>query len=617
MCGILLHIGKEKITPDHPALEIIQHRGPDDFGAENFNLGKLNLGMGHRRLSIIDLSEKGHQPMSYADQKMWIIFNGEIYNYLEIKKELESKGFKFSSDSDTEVLLAAYSEWGVDCLKHFNGMFAFCLFDKRQKTLFMARDRFGIKPLHYYNSTNGFSVFSEIKQATKFKHFTPKVNKTQLYHFLNSGDFNFTQETLWDGVFSIPHGSYALIDLDQWKPGDKIQTTEWYTPPLDSIIDISYEDAVAEFKRLLEESVSLRLRSDVPVGFLLSGGLDSSTLVGLAHHNPRYENNKLRTYSSCYDDEIIDERKYIKAVADYAKADSCLHFPKAEDIPECLDKVIWHNDLPILPGSPCSHWLIYQHIKKEMDSRVVILEGQGADEILCGYGDFQWTSIYEKLKLTSMPSFISQFLSFQKHHHEPVKTILRKFKRLMFLDSVKYPPNPILKSSFLLGNDKIPPIAVRREEKTIQELHRNRLIILRYMLHYVDRDSMSHSRETRVPFLDHNLVEFCLKLPTEFKIDKGFSKKVMRDAVGDVLPDLVKFRTDKLGYSSPIPKWVKAELKPFFINEIKQCEDLSFINQENLHKTVDAALRDGGHFDPILWRIITFNRWIKMFNINF
>jgi asparagine synthase (glutamine-hydrolysing) len=616
MCGILLHLGKERINPDHPALEIIKHRGPDDFGAVNFSLGDMNLGMGHRRLSIIDLSEKGHQPMPYADENMWVIFNGEIYNYLEIKKELEAKGYSFNSDSDTEVLLAAYAEWGVECLKHFNGMFAFCLFDKKQNNLFIARDRFGIKPLHYHNSPKGFSVFSEIKQVTKFSYFTSRVNKSQLYHFLNSGDFNFSEETLWHGVFSIPQGSYALINLDTWKPGDNLHITKWYTPPLDSVIDISYEDAIAEFKRLLEASVSMRLRSDVPVGFLLSGGLDSSTLVCLAHNSPRYANNKLRTYSSCYDDEIIDERKYIKAVADFAKADSCLHFPKAEDIPECLDNVIWHNDLPILPGSPCSHWLIYQHIKQEMDSRIVIIEGQGADEILCGYGDFQWTSIYEKMKLKSAPSFISQFLSFQKHHHEPVKTVLRKFKRLLFLESLKYPPNSILRHQTLLESDDIPPIAVRREEKNIQALHRNRLTILRYMLHYVDRNSMSHSRETRVPFLDHNLVEFCLKLPTNFKIDKGFSKRVMRDSVGDILPDLVKYRTDKLGYSSPIPKWVKSELKPFFSKEIKKCGELPFINQDNLAAKVEELLKQGGHFDPILWRVVTLNRWMRIFNIN-
>lgn len=219
MCGILLHFGKEEIEPEHPALEIIAHRGPDDFGSVNFKISDYNLGLGHRRLSIIDLSAKGHQPMSYADEDLWVVFNGEIYNYLEIRSELEKLGCRFTSDSDTEVLLAAYSKWGPDCLEKFNGMFAFALYDKKQNKIFIARDRFGIKPLYFHNSPEGLTFFSEIKQITKFNHFSPRVNKIKLYHFLNSGDFNFDNESLWEDVFAVPEGSYALIDLNNWQPG--------------------------------------------------------------------------------------------------------------------------------------------------------------------------------------------------------------------------------------------------------------------------------------------------------------------------------------------------------------------------------------------------------------
>ena len=616
MCGILLHFGKEEMQPEHPALEIIAHRGPDDFGSVNFKVGDYNLGLGHRRLSIIDLSAKGHQPMSYADENLWVVFNGEIYNYLEIRDELKKLGHQFSSGSDTEVLLAAYAQWGTDCLVKFNGMFAFTLHDKKKNTIFIARDRFGIKPLYYYNSSAGLTCFSEIKQITKFDHFSPRVNKTKLYHFLNEGDFNFDNESLWEDVFAVPEGSYALIDLNNWQPGQEFAFKQWYSPVVESLLDISFEDAVTEFRRLLEQAVALRLRADVPIGFLLSGGLDSSTLVGLAHHNPRYNKNHLKTYSTCYDDKSIDERKFMNAVIDSTKAESSFHFPQPEDISACLDKVIWHNDLPILHGSPCSHWLLYQHIKKEMDSRKVMIEGQGADEILCGYGDFQWASMYEKMSFKSIPSFMSQFFSYYANFHPSPKIILRKFRRLMFLDSVKYPANPVLNTEFMLGNADIPPIAIRREEKTIKQLHQNRLKILRYILHYVDRNSMSHSRETRVPFLDHNLVEFCLKLPTHYKIDKGFSKRVMRDAVKDVLPDIVHKRTDKQGYSSPTAKWIRSDLKSFFEKEINECAELPFVNKDVLISTLENSLHQGEYFDPLLWRLMTVKKWLKIFNVS-
>lgn len=616
MCGILLHFGKETLPQDHPALEIISHRGPDDRGSVNFPIGDFNLGLGHRRLSIIDLSEKGKQPMSYDNGHLWITYNGEIYNYLEIKSELKKAGYKFISDSDTEVLLAAYLEWGKDCLQRFNGMFALAIYDKLKNEIFLARDRFGIKPLYFFNSPEGFSAFSEIKQVTEFKHFPRRVNKEKLYHFLNSGDFNFDHESIWRDVFAVPEGHYALIDLNTWSPGKNFQIQSWYSADFEVMTDISFAEASTEFRRLLEDSVALRLRADVPIGFLLSGGLDSSTLVGLAHHNPRYKKSHLKTYSTCYDDKNIDERTYIKAVTDYAGAGSCLHFPQPEDFTACLDKVIWHNDLPILHGSPCAHWLLYQHIKKEMDSRKVMIEGQGADEILCGYGDFQWAAMFEKMKATSIHSFINQFLKYWSCFHPSPKIILRKFRRLMFPASVQYPAHPLLNIKELLGEADIPPIAVRREEKTVKQLHQNRMIILKYILHYVDRDSMSHSRETRVPFLDHNLVEFCLKLPTHFKIDKGLSKLVMRDAVSDVLPDIVKKRTDKQGYSSPTAKWIQNELNSYFRKEITECEGLSFVNSEVLNKTLNNSLEQGAYFDPVLWRVLTVKKWMQIFNVS-
>lgn len=618
MCGILLNIGEEEIKPNHPALEIIKHRGPDNFGAISFNQEKFRVGLGHRRLSIIDLSERGSQPMSYDNSDFWITYNGEIYNYLEIRKTLSEKGYKFNSDSDTEVLLAAYVEWGSECLAKFIGMFAFSLYDKKRNSLFIARDRFGIKPLYYLNKKNSFRAASEIKQFISVPNFQPEVNRIKLYHFLNSGDFSFDEETLWKDVYELLPGHYLKLDLNKWLPGNEVKPVRWYEPPFTEELNISYEDAVCEFRKKLEDSVKFRLRADVPVGFLLSGGIDSSTLVGLAHLFPREKNAHMKTYSSCYPNTDIDESEFVKLMLEKTGADSCLHFPKPENVVQNIDKVIWHNDIPILHGSPTVHWLLYQKIKDENDSRKVIIEGQGGDEILCGYGDFYWAFLNEYLKIDTLPEFFHQIKVFQQYHGEPWKIILRKFLRLRFPACTKYPPNSLINTKFFLEGrgDKLPPIAVKREEPTVRELQRNRLTILRYILHNVDRNSMAHSRETRVPFLDHNLVEFCLKLPTSYKILEGHSKRILRDAVKDVVPEKILARVDKQGYSSPVSKWAKNGLKEFFRENLEKATQLPFvIDKVKTISGFEDFVAGRKAFDPIWWRFISTYRWMEIFKV--
>jgi asparagine synthase (glutamine-hydrolysing) len=622
MCGILLNISKEKISADHPALSVITHRGPDAFGMENFDLPDFCLSMGHRRLSIIDLSDKGKQPMSYDNGNLWITYNGEIYNYLEIRAELEGLGFQFKSDSDTEVLLAAFQKWGTKCLDKLNGMFAFAIFDRNENRLFIVRDRYGIKPIYFYNSQKGFILSSEIKQIAEFDYYPKSANKEALYHFLNSGDFSFNSETLWKDVVELEPGHLAEINLNTWKPGDSLNIQQWYSLPFTENVSrtekatkLPFEDACCEFRRILDESVKLRLRADVNVGFLLSGGHDSSTLVGLAHENKRYENNKLRTYSSCYDDKSIDEREYIEAMVQFSGTDSFLHFPTPADFVENIDKVIWHNDIPVRMGSPAPHWLIYQYIKNEKDNRKVILEGQGADEILCGYGDFRWAALFEEMKFSNCAGFLSDFVSFQKRYHAPLKIIARKYFNMRYPDKIKYPASPMLNTDFLLGAAEIPSLPLKREASTVSELHKERMKILRYILHNVDRGSMAHSRETRVPFLDHNLVEFCLKLPSEYKMKGGVSKRVLRESVRDILPDKINKRVDKQGYSSPVQKWAGNELKEFFKDNLRKAQDLPFVNKKQIEKTFASFSKGDTPFNPILWRIIAVNKWINMFKI--
>lgn len=613
MCGILLNIGREEIDANHRCLDIIAHRGPDAFGAVGFVEEGCGVWLGHRRLSIIDLSEAGKQPMSYDDGDYWLSYNGEIYNYIELRAELERDGMEFRSDSDTEVLLAAYVKWGRGCLDKLNGMFAFSLYDRRRRGLLIARDRLGIKPLYYHNDKDNFTAVSEIKQLTGLPGFRPKVNRGKLYHYLNSGDFSFDDETMWEGVMEMPPGGLIELDLSRWRPGGPVAVEKWYDPPFGEIMDIDYEEACEEFGRLLEDSVRLRLRADVPLGFLLSGGLDSSTLVGLAHRS--LPNSSLRTYSSRYGDSSIDEGRFIEAVVKFNQADSRLHFPTPDDVVSSMDKVIWHNDLPIHLGSPVPHWLIYHHIKGENDNRKVILEGQGADEILCGYGDFHWAFLNEELRSGNPLAFLSKLTRFQSHHHEPWKIMARKLRRMNFPASVSYPANPMLNTGFMLGDAPVPDIAIRREAPDIPSLHRLRLTILRYILHNVDRNSMSQSRETRVPFLDHRVVEFCLKLPSEHKIKDGYTKRVLRSSMRSVLPEAVLNRTDKQGYSSPVRSWAGGELNDFFRDRLMAAVDLPCVNRDEVSSSFSKFPEKIKAFDPVWWRIICVHRWREMFNI--
>ncbi|OGV57401.1 MAG: asparagine synthase (glutamine-hydrolyzing) [Lentisphaerae bacterium GWF2_52_8] len=615
MCGILVNIGAEEIRKDHPALEMIRHRGPDGCGAVSFDLPDFRVGLGHRRLSIIDLSERGAQPMSYEDGRYWITFNGEIYNYVELRKELSAEGYKFVSDCDTEVLLAAYRHWGQKCLQHFNGMFAFCIYDTQRKGIFIARDRLGIKPLYYVNQPGCFRAVSEIKQFLSMPSFRAKANKLHLYHFLNSGDFSFDGESMWESVRELEPGHFIEILFDGWRPGDPVASRCWYEIPWSRPLEMSFEVAAAEFRRILEDSVKLRLRADVPVGFLLSGGLDSSTLVGLAHKVPREAGAALKTYSSCYEDKSVDEREFINAVLEFTGAESCLHFPKPEDFSRNLDKVIWHNDLPVLHGSPTAQWLLYERIKAENDARKVIIEGQGGDEILCGYGDFQWAALYEDFSRGRLCRFGRQFRDFQSRYHEPLAIIARKFFRMACPGRVSYPANKMLNASRLLGTEIPPQIAVRREAGTVVQLHRQRLTLLRYILHNVDRNSMAHSRETRVPFLDYRLVEFCLRLPVEHKISHGISKRVLRESTADVLPEKVRARVDKRGYSSPVKNWARTELREFLQGHFDKILSMPFVNADPLRSYFKSFTEEDAPFDPVLWRLMAVSRWQEIFGV--
>jgi asparagine synthase (glutamine-hydrolysing) len=301
----------------------------------------------------------------------------------------------------------------------------------------------------------------------------------------------------------------------------------------------------------------------------------------------------------------------------FSKASSSLHFPTPREVPKNLDKIIWHNDIPVRHGSPVPHWLLYKHIREDNDFRKVIIEGQGGDEILGGYIDFCWSFIYELMMSGNFSSFSREFSSFRAKDRFSMKILMRKFGRMMFPGSVSYPANPSIIPESLIGDSKIPPIPIRREQPSVKEMHKARLRILRYILHNVDRNSMSHSRETRVPFLDYRLAEFCISLPGRHKLSSGTTKRVLRSAVGGIVPDKIINRTDKQGYSSPMPSWLGNEISPFFRESIADSANLPFVKKEVVIRESNEFLSGKRPFDPIWWNLITAGKWLKMFKMTF
>jgi asparagine synthase (glutamine-hydrolysing) len=377
MCGIFFSVGFENLPA--AVIDSVAHRGPDGRGWNEFMSPNGPVVMAHRRLAIVDLSADGHQPMSTEDQRFWVTYNGEIYNYLEIRGELEDLGHEFKTKTDTEVLLKSYLHWGKDCLHKFNGMFAFVIWDDKEKKVFAARDRFGVKPLYYYREGNKIAFSSEIKQ---FKHF-PKwkniLNQEMAGEYLETGYCDHKQITLYKNVFQVLPGHYLKSDCLVNIPDPLC----WYN--LESCIkhlDISDNDAISHFKKLFEDAVRIRLRSDVLVGACLSGGLDSSSIVCMMREIQGVD-QKISTFSSVFPGEKVDESNYIDELASQKNLTSYKNYPSSHAFMDNLDSVLYHQDLPFLGTSIFAQWSTFESAKEK--GVIVLLNGQGADESLLGY----------------------------------------------------------------------------------------------------------------------------------------------------------------------------------------------------------------------------------------
>ena len=627
MCGIACIIQKDSAAIREEIVsmtDVIAHRGPDGFGyyhGEHFSFG-------HRRLSIIDLSIHGSQPMEYIGRYV-ITYNGEIYNYVELKMELESIGYTFATQCDTEVIMAAYDSWGKGCLDRFNGMFSFALFDRIENNLFLARDRFGVKPLYYTNVNGKFAIASEIKQFTVLEGWVSRANKHRLYDYLRYGGIHdHTNETLFDEVFQLPGGSHLEFDLSEFS----YRIGSWYN--MESVprdIDIDFETAKKQFSILFSDAVRLRLRSDVNVGSCLSGGLDSSAIVCEINRVLVEEGAGCRqeTVSACFCEKDVDEREYMDAVINQINVESHRIFPSCDNLLADLNKVIWHQDEPFGSPSVYAQWLVYQTAREH--GLIVMLDGQGADEHLAGYSSFQsvyFVELLRQLRLLELFKSIRNYRDcYRDYYFSPFRGLFVGAMRLLFSPRLvnmlgKLRPqrfsgrdNWLNMESFRDGKyDEIsmPNFSLRAESEA-----QLKSTSLPKLLHHQDRNSMAHSIESRAPFVDYKLVELTLGLPSDFKIFRSITKYVMRESLSHLLPSKIGTRYDKLGFATPQSQWTNKIYRSFRQELSDACDRL----ERNVHKDIvlnifDTAISKGLPIDLMFWRIICSARWMSVFNVS-
>ncbi|MSR54133.1 MAG: asparagine synthase (glutamine-hydrolyzing) [Gemmataceae bacterium] len=636
MCGIAGYVSGSNRRPfaklQASVLGTLSHRGPDDAGwmiEGHSGTGDAprepgRWGLFHRRLSILDLSPLGHQPMSTPDGRYSIVFNGEIYNYLELRQELEREGCIFRSHSDTEVLLWAYMRWGKNCLTRLVGMFAFAIVDAQQANMFLARDFFGIKPLYYTRPEGGFAFASEIKALRPLV--SGRVNAARLFRFLRDGLIDQGAETLLADVHQLPAAHWMEVDLKNGTPGEPHR---YWDVDLDRRSDLSFAEAVERTRELFLDSVRLHLRSDVPVGAALSGGTDSSAIV--AAMRMLEPNAEIHTFSFVTDDPVIGEERYADIAGNHARA--IVHKVRLSpgDLAADLDRLVAVQDEPF--GST-SIYAQYRVFRLAAEHKIkVMLDGQGADEMLAGYhgyydarigsliGRGRWLQAYQlAVRASRRPGVGGSGLLMARGIRRLLPSGLQTRGQAMFGKATM----PEWLNASWFDQHGVVPEKARRTTRLTNQL-RERLhdtltaTSLPMLLRYEDRNSMAWSIESRVPFLTPALSEFLLSLPEEYLISRhGETKHVFREAMRGIVPNEILDRRDKIGFATPEKRWLQ-ELRPWLAEVLSpdRVRQVAALNEPAVTRDWQDVLDGKRPFDWRVWRWVNLVRWTENMGVTF
>ncbi len=580
MCGILGVVrrgGEAAAAPFGAALRLLAHRGPDGTGTwtERSERADASVAFGHRRLSVVDLSAAAAQPMASRDGRLVVVYNGEIYNHVELRAELEARGAAFRSRGDTEVLLEAWRAWGPACLDRLNGMFAFAVWDREAGTLFAARDRFGEKPFHYaFDAGRGFFAFaSEIKALLPFAEVDGSLDDRALYRYVAFREQAGMAETQWKGVFRLPAAHHLTLRCDGGALDVSIR--RWWDLDPAARSDLSFPEAARRFAGLFADSVRLRLRSDVPVGTSLSGGLDSSAVVCQIHRLGADGGQK--TFTARMDDPALDEGHHVAEVLRVTAVEGHEVWPSAAMLEDLFPALCRHMEEPFPSTSQFA-----QHVVMRLAAEqgvVVLLDGQGSDEMLAGYTPY-FLALYAGLaEERRAGALLREWRAFRRRHGRAFPLSIRAALGRAFpgLRRVKRRlAGETPRGGRVLGAaeewwDRGWLAEHRAEESEAPErAGRDRLSArllfdttrgpLQELLRYGDRNSMAYSRELRQPFLDHRIAELVQPLPSSYKIRDGESKALLREGLADLLPPAIRARQDKLGYQAPLVPWFRGPL---------------------------------------------------------
>ena len=625
MCGIagIINFKKEPVKEStiRSMMGEIKHRGPDDEGVYLND----NIGLGFVRLSIIDLSESGHQPMFDITGRYLIIHNGEVYNYIELRKDLEKRGYKFQSNTDTEVILYSFIEWGEKCLDYFNGMWAFCIYDLKEKSFFISRDRYGIKPLYYYTTKDKIIFSSEIKPILGLikNQYTPNYQVIYNYLVFNRTDYN--EETFFTEIKKLSPGNCLRIFTNNEDSGDFEKTLDdkynrlskniygrcWYNIK-QRVIESTPFSNIDEYRETLFSSINLRLRSDVSLGVFLSGGIDSGSIVaGISDSE-----FSLDTFSAVYGQNLKgDEKDFILEFKNAVKRMNFIEL-NAYSFKTDLDQfLICHEAEPIVDPSTYAGFKVFEEAKKKIK---VTLNGQGADEQLAGYLYFWGHHFKSLLKKGKVGQLCSELIYYYKNQGN--LNALNYLIYYLLPDSIKnrYRVN---NPKFLTNDFKNQYIKTSNITKLIDEsfnlqdsLVRHFNYKLQHLLKWEDLNSMYYSVESRLPFLDHRLVERTLSMDDQYILNKGQTKYILRNALKGYLPEKIRNRNDKIGFETPSDDWFRNEDFKHIIMKVLQSDHFKGIGIIDSTKAIglyEMHLTGRKNISREIWKWINLDFWFQ------
>lgn len=625
MCGITGYFkSEERLLSKDSLIETtnsIRHRGPDDAGYYDDE----NVGLGHRRLSIIDLSSAGHQPMTSANGRYIIAYNGEIYNYLQLKQELQSNGFQFRSQSDTEVVVNGFEYWGSAIFEKLNGIFAISIWDQAEKKLVLARDRMGVKPLYYWHENDLLLFGSEIKTILSYKIVKRKINIQSFHEFLYYG-YALGENTMFSGIKKILPGQYLEISKD------KVMTKKFWSINninTKSQNDIKESMAISQTKSLLESAVSRQLVSDVPVGVFLSGGIDSSAITAFAS---KHYTGKLKSYSAGFDfDGGHNELPLASKIAKKFGTEHHELIIQGKDITDVIKKMIYHHDEPFSDAANIPLYLMTQHVKNDCK---VVLQGDGGDELFAGYPRYHIMSKYNQYKfifttLNAVKSLIpSKYVRNKTERFYPLfKNDQSKIRFAKFLTEEREGiPEQLftenIQKNFLQTN---PFKRYEEVSKVLDFLSDNiqkllwldtQIILPDQFLEKVDKSTMANGVEVRVPFLDNDLASFALALPSELKVKNGVKKYILKKALDGILPNEVLYGPKK-GFGVPYQNWLKGPLKSFMeeiFNDPKIIQ-LNIFDYKVLNIRVEEHCSGKRDWGFLLWKMMNLCLWLELYQL--